>query len=701
MGNPVRSLVPVPVLVLVLVALNVFVPAAQAADALVPETRTLFTGERFKPTAIRGPLASGVRPEQVIALKGERQGFQLALRNPTSSEFALHARVVPDAALSGEFNAGRMSWAIRRVEMVFLPRGSTGLGTRGGMYPDPLPQFGNGRAGLLLVPSATWGGVYVLFRIPTTATPATYGGTVELYESTGSGEVVRARQPFTLEVRPGTLKQPGTPGSFKTVLDVEDTVYWLQHEAMRNGPPKYPSAPDRLRQLAGLYSFLDRSGVTPLNTPLSAPSRRGAYTCAYDAPGAVGPYAARAQLGSRYFGTFREIAPATRQFRERMMPTESPGCDAEHRGDEFEPTIDRRHTPGVKQDDYLHPGAAAFWRTVARAWRSNGWFTRSTYAKNPFDEPSDGTAAMRATMNRQVPAANVALHRALGSSAKVVLASWPRDERRARACRRISGVTRCISIARDQHGNRRMWDNRGRDDVDVWMPQMARLFGRPTTALQRTFRYSRTREYANRLAAIRRAHPGRETWAYNFYTATRTMPQLTIDAPGTDAQLQYWLLAREGHTGVFVSNTLLGWSTVTRLHPNGLRIKGNPYDEATYFRHPRYGYAAGWGTFLYPGYRPALGLGSEALRNTEQARPVTSLRMEGMREGQEDANLIAQYRARFGTAALAAQMRPIFPGSYRSLPRSLGGVVFPVWSNTNLAQRLEARRRAMILRLTA
>jgi hypothetical protein len=684
-----------------LVAALTCVSTATAADALVPDTRTLFVTERFTPTAIRAPLASGVQPEQVVAMRGEREGFQLALRNNTSSELGLQARIVPDGALAAEFNAGRMSWAIRRVEFVFLPRGSTGLGTGGGQYADPLPQFGNGHAGLLLVPPAAWGGVYVLFRIPTNATPATYSGTVELFESTSRGDVVRARRAFSLEVRSGTLKQAGTPGSFKTVLDVEDPVYWLQHEAMRNGPPAYPTAPDRMRQLVGVYSFLDRSGVTPLHTPLSAPSRTGAYSCAYDTPGPVPPYASRAQLDARYFGLGREIDPGTRQFRERMMPTSTGGCDPERGGDDFEPTVDRRHTPSIKQDDYLSSAAAGFWLTVARAWRANGWFTRATYAKNPFDEPSDATAAMRATMNFQVPAANVALHRALGTSAKVVLASWPRDERRARACRRISGVTRCISIARDQYGNRRMWDGRGSDDVDVWMPQFARLFGRPTTSLQRSFGYSREREYANRLAAIRRAHPGRETWAYNFYTATRTMPQLTIDAPGTDATLQYWLLAREGHTGLFMSNTILGWAAVTRTYDNGLRSKGNPYDEATYFRHPRYGYAAGWGTFLYPGYRPALGLGSEALRNTEQARPVTSLRMEGLREGQEDANLIAMYRARFGSAAVNTQLRTIFPGSYRSLPASLGGVVFPTWSNRNLAQRLEARRRAMIVRLTS
>jgi hypothetical protein len=132
---------------------------------------------------------------------------------------------------------------------------------------------------------------------------------------------------------------------------------------------------------------------------------------------------------------------------------------------------------------------------------------------------------------------------------------------------------------------------------------------------------------------------------------------------------------------------------------NGLRRKGDPFAEATYFQHRQYGYAAGWGTFIYPGYNPGLGLVGEAVRNSPDARPSTSLRLEGMRDGQEDANLAAMYRARFGNRALQAQLRTIFPGSVRALPRSLGNVVIPTWSNRNLAQRMETRRRAMIDRL--
>jgi hypothetical protein len=671
---------------------------ARAADALVPETRTLFLTERFTADSARAPLAGATQPQDLVTMRGEFEGFQLALRNPTGSQLGLSARVTPDSALGAELASGRISIQLLRSGFVRLPRGSTGMGTSGGTYEDPLPPFGTGRAGQLLVDPGAWGGVVLLARVRTDATPGSYAGTLEVVEPGANGELVRARQPFTLNVRGRTLLQSGSPGAFTTVLDVESQAYWLQDAAMRN------DSPDRMRQLVGLLSFLDSRGISPRTTPFAAPSARGSYTCAYDSPGPVGAFSFRAQLQARYFGRSRAVNPASRQLRARVMPTSTGGCNPDTFSAAFHATTDPLHTPGTKQDDSLARGAPRFFATVAAAWRASGWFTRATYAFNPFDEPGDATAAQRRTMATQVPAANVALHRAVGRRAKVVLTSWPRDERRRRICRRVSGGKRCTTLSGDAFSNRRMWDGRGIDDVDVWAAPQSRLFGRTTPSILRPYgaTANRSRVYANRLAAIRR-RAGHETWAYNFFTATRTMPQLTIDAPATDARLQYWVLARDGHTGLFVSNLMLGWGARAALLPGtNLRRKGNPWDEATYFQHRTYGFAAGWGTFIYPGYRPALGLTSEAQRNSDAAVPVTSLRLEGMRDGAEDANLIAMYRARFGSSATTAQLRSIFPGSYRALPRSLGNVVFPAYDDGHaLAQRMEARRRAMILRLTS
>ena len=687
-----------------LVAFLVSAPAASAAEALLPEHRTLFLTERFTPTSMRAPITTGVRPHQLLTLRGEREGFQLAVRNDTGASLAMRARVVPDASLAGERNLGHVDWELLRVATVTLPRGSTGLNTGAGDYADPLPPFGVGTAGSLQVAPGRWGGVVLLAKVRTDARAARHTGVLELYTGSGASEVVRARQPFSIDVRDRVLLRPGTRRSFSTVLGVEGEAYWLQHQAMRRGPSEgFPSYADRMLQLSGLASFLDSRGVTPLRMPFAEPAATGFYRCSFDSPGSVAPYRFRSQLARRYLAGSRDVDPQTSPFRTRVFPATTHGCNQDKSWDDFTGTRDPRRTPGVKQDDLLHPAFGRYVARVAAVWRNAGFFGPRTYAFNPFDEPGDATAAQRRTMDTQVPQANVLLHRALRGTGKVALTSWPRDSRSRRVCRRVNGGRRCTTLSGDTHSNRRMWDGRGSDDVDVWVAPFSRLYGRTIPRKLRVYGVAgmRAREYSNRLKAIRRAKPHKETWAYNFYTATRTMPQLSIDAPGTDARLQYWMLARDGHTGLYVSNSMLGWGSAVRTYGNGLRRKGNPWDQATYFHHRVYGYAAGWGTFLYPGYRPQLGLVGETRRNSAGAMPVTSLRMEGLRDGQEDANLVAMFRMRFGATAADRQLRTLFPGRYRALPRTLGNVVMPWWSTRNLAQRMETRRRAMIIRLTS
>lgn len=675
-----------------------------ATDALLPQHRTLFLTERFTPTTMRGPLASGERPENLLALRGEREGFQFAVRNDTAAPLQLRARIVADASLASERSRGHVDWELLRVATVHLERGSTDMHTGAGEYADPLPPFGVGSAGTLQVAPGRWGGVVVLMAVRTDAVAARHAGTLELYSGSGSSEIVRARQRFSLDVRGRTLLRPGSRGAFTTVMGVEGDAYWLQHPALRRGPAEgYPVHADRMAQLAGLLSFLDSRGVTPRNMPFAEPAASGLYTCSFDSPGSPPPYRFRDQLAYRYLQPRRSIDAQVHQFRTRVLPSTTSGCNQDRSGDEFTGTRDPRRTRAVKQDDLLAPSFRRFVERVAATWRSSGWFGAATYVFNPFDEPSDTTAAQRRTMSTQVPLANVLLHRAVRGKAKVAITSWPRDSRSHRICRTVrGGGRRCSTLSGDAHSNRRLWDGRGLDDVDVWIAPFSRLFGRTTPGSLRPYRVAgrRAREYSNRLAAIRKARSSRETWAYNFFTATRTMPQLSIDAPGTDARIQYWLLARDGHTGLYVSNSMLGWGSVTRRLPNGLRRKGNPWDGATYFQHARFGFAAGWGTLVYPGYRPQLGLFGERARTGTDVRPVTSLRMEGMRDGQEDADLVAMYRARFGASATNAQLRSIFPGRYRTLPRTLGNVVMPYWSRERLAQRLETRRRTMIRRLS-
>lgn len=623
---------------------------------------------------------------KLLALPGEREGFQLALRNGTGAPLRLDARITGDAALTGGDPAFQVD--LLRVGFITLPAGSTGMNTRGGSYADPLPELRPraGAAGLLEIAPSRWGALAIIVRVRTTAGAGVRSGTVELY----AGDTVYARQPFSVDVRvpysrggaAGHLLQPGeSRQSMKTVLGIEADRYWLGNSEMRNG------SYDRNAQLRGLYRFYDNYGFSPLNWANGSASASG------DLDACAG---ATAQLAS-YLAPTRDIDPASTAFPARIMPMKTDGCRLDGTDDDYVPTRDIAGTPGAEQDDLLRPNAAAFWSRLAADWRSHG-FVRpaSTYMLNPFDEPSDATAAYRRTMNTQVPAATARQRAAGRGQVRVFLSAWPRDERRVSSCRRGS----CLSFSRDTFGNRRMWDGKGLDDPNVWMVPFSRMFGRPNDHRTARVGYDRASEYRTRLAAIKRLRGGREVWGYNFHTATRAMPQLVIDAPGTDARLQYWVLARDGHTGLFVSNSMLGWSTQTRYAPGTrLRERGAPFAQATYFRHGTYGYGAGWGTFVYPPYEPSQGLVEERDRNTELSRPTSSLRFEGMRDGQEDANLIAMYRARFGAVRTNALMKPIFPGSTRPLPRKLGNVVFPTWRQAGLGTRMEQQRRAMILAL--
>lgn len=683
-----------------LVAWSMAAPrAAVAVDAaaMLP-TQTLHLTERFTAGGPSGGQAGGPGTSRdLIALRGEREGFQVAVQNTTGGALRLDARVIPDNGLAAA--AGTIDFELLRVGFVRVPQGSTRLGTSGGDYADPLPPLrpDSGAAGLLQLGAGEWGGVAIIARIRTNAPVGAFGGNVELF----AGDTVLARQPFTLDVRNATLLQGGDRGAFVTSTQVEGEAYWLQHPDMRDRPRGSSLWPSRMAQMGGLGKFLDDRGLAPVEMPFGNPSGAGTYSCSLDMRG-IGRQTFLSQLLDRYFAGSNDVDPGRGTFRTRFAPAATAGCDPDKRTDHFEGTVPAG--TGAKQDDRFNPAAPAYWSRIRSAWDSNGLWTPRTYVKHPFDEPSATTAAYRRTMDVEVPKATVALRRAFGSKAKIVLADWPRDNRMTRKCRRFGTGQRCTNLSGDEYTNRKQWDGMGADDPHVWMVPFSRMYGRTTpSTVARDYRVNRDRDYANRLNQIKKLRGGREIWAYNFYTADRRMPQLTIDAPGTDARLQYWMLAREGHHGLYFSNLMAGWGQNVQLQPGtNVRRKGNPYDEATYFKHSVYGVAAGWGTFIYPGYRPELGLVGEDARNSERAQPVTSLRLEGIRDGNEDANLHAMYRRAKGEAAYQALVRGVFPGSYQPLTgNTLGNVMMIRYSNAGLADRMDSVRRQMIQELTA
>lgn len=647
--------------------------------------RTLLVGERFAPDRVQN---GRVDASMVVMARGEQQGFQFVVRNDDVRDRSLYVRVKPDDAMQQLINRGELSYQILRVGFVNVPRASTGLGSRTGWFADPLPpqRMNAGARGMIQAPKASWAGALILFKSSPTTTSGIYSAQIEMVDAT-TGETVAATS-TSVEVVNVRLLQDGQNGAMKLVLGFEGAQYWGPEQEMRQGH-------DRIDQIEGAMDMLARYHVSVREHAIAEPSKTGSYSCVYDRD----TRSSSTQYVSK-IAMLKELLAPTQPVR--ILPSATQGCDPDRSADDYSMTREAGQR-NVRQDDLLRSDAYAFAKRVFAGWKSAGLLTSQRYVKNPFDEPGSQNALQRRTHTIEVPKANVLLHRAMPNT-KVFLADWPQDTRRLRSCK--NGQCR-TNIEQDTFSNLKMWDGRGLDDPDVWLVPQSRLYGRTNNPKLLAVGYNRLNQYRDRLNKIKRLPGGREIWAYNFYTATSRLPQLSIDAPGTDAQLNFWQLAREGNTGLYLSNSILGWgfsnnqttgAYQVQYHPGSQVVrKGNPYEHVPYFWHRLHGYAAGWGTFLYPPYSPKYGLTSA--HDASGAEPVSSLRLEGLREGVEDGNLITMYRNRFGRAATELQMRRIFSPSYRTVNKSLGSVVWPSYTNASMADRMELSRRAMLHRL--
>lgn len=206
----------------------------------------------------------------------------------------------------------------------------------------------------------------------------------------------------------------------------------------------------------------------------------------------------------------------------------------------------------------------------------------------------------------------------------------------------------------------------GADDIDVWAVLSRRFYG--------TFRAPRKAERHIRALASATGS-GKEVWSYTYHGVP--------GSPGFDAT--------EPLTGIrlfFVWNALAG--TRGTLYADGLaRYLGrDPWRSLP---------GDGQSVFVYPGTRA-------------RPEPVSSLRLEAIRDGIQDANLFTAYAARFGRPALvrltarhglfAAREGRLLLGCTAGCdlwaPRKFA---WPVWQrNERLAARGLERARSTALR---
>jgi hypothetical protein len=646
-------------MLLVLASLLVLSPAARAADA-----RALFLTEQVRPGAVRGPILGPVQPNLLVAQPGEEEGFVLAFR-PDATAYV-------DAVVDPTSAPFTKQWAqVLRTEWVEITRPSSGTGARPGRYADPLPPQvpGAGNAGKLLARAGEWSSFVVLVSVPATATAGTHAGTVNVRDAAGT---VIASVRFSITIVPtkaasGALDPaiaPHDARNFKVLFNFNPNWYRALAPA--------DTAQAQYEQTYRTLWMLARHRASSTQWQKAYPSGDGTYGCS---------------AADGYLKVFDDM-PWWADGKAGALPVALMPNNTVARCTQDGFAIKDDASPASKFDDRIGDPVKSAWflYRVADHWRKQGIQDHRAYFLNPFDEPD---ARQNATV---VPQVNQMVHD-YAPGVKVLGTTWPKEVRNERVCRTLRGVRRCATRVAQTESNVSLRDG-GKDDLDGWIVPYFRLFGFGASANQRLAGVNRSREVISRLQSIQAR--GGEAWSYDLPLGTRRIPGLAIDGAATDSRVMFWPLGREHVNGWFiaVSNR---W-----VDPTNVAKTRNPWDAplswvgAGSFDRENTGphgvVSNGWGSLYYPGVRPQLGL------RDPLGQPVSSLRLERMRDGVEDVNLMTQYRARFGQAALNRKLAGVLGPLVTStdLP---GNEAFPRISNIGLALRMEIVRRQLLAEL--
>jgi hypothetical protein len=650
----------------VIVLLTLAWPSAAAAAGSV-EARTLFLTEQLRPGAIRGPLLGPVQPQNLVAQPGEEEGFTLAVR-PHGSTMHL------DAVLDPSSSSFTKSWTqVLRSEWVTITRPSSGMGSRPGRYADPLPPQvpDAGNAGRLTANAGEWSSFVVLVSVPASAGAGTEAGTVLVRDESGA-TVAKVR--YTVTVVPthaagGALDPaiaPHDSDNFKVLFGFNPN--WYRSLA----PAK--TAQDQYEQTYRTLWMLARHRAASNQWQKAYPSGDGTYGCS---------------AADGYLKVFDDM-PWWADGKPGAIPVALMPNNTVARCNQDGFAIKDDAGKASKADDKVGDVTKSAWfiYRIAEHWRTAGIQDHRAYFLNPFDEPSP---QQQATSVAQVDK----LVHDYAPGVKVLGTSWPMERSNRRMCRTVRGTRYCATKQGQPISNGALRDGKGKDDLDGWIAPYFRMFGFGVTRNQQLAGINRSREVIDRLHAIQAK--GGEAWTYDLPLGTRRVPQLSIDAPPTDARFLFWPLARERTNGWFiaVSNR---W-----VDPVDFAKVRNPWDSplswvGTNSAHgrgtsPSGVISNGWGSLYYPGVRPSLGL------DDPLAQPVSSLRLERMRDGVEDVNLMRQYRARYGATALNRKLVGVL-GAMQAGTDLPGNEAFPRYSQAGLALRMEVIRRQMLAELS-
>jgi hypothetical protein len=240
-------------------------------------------------------------------------------------------------------------------------------------------------------------------------------------------------------------------------------------------------------------------------------------------------------------------------------------------------------------------------------------------------------------------------------------------EKQARMAHTCFAGSHVIVTGRPTSGNRFLW-NGGKDDVDDWVVLASRYYGQYTNPAQSRRGISHATQNL-RLINAARLH-GKQVWAYTYNAASHSTPGFTATEPLSDPRLFVDWTALEGMTGL-----LYGQGTTT--YSKGNPLVSNDKEAGSY-------------VLVYPGRR----------------RPIPSARLEVLREGIQDWEILNVVRHRHGNNAVRRLLSGLF--STTSAGAKLGCTVgcplktrtpysWPTWSRVASTPQKVAQMRAAAL----
>jgi hypothetical protein len=235
--------------------------------------------------------------------------------------------------------------------------------------------------------------------------------------------------------------------------------------------------------------------------------------------------------------------------------------------------------------------------------------------------------------------------------------------KQAKAAHSCFAGSHVIVTGRPTAQNRFLW-NGGKDDVDAWVVLASRYYGQYTNPAQSRRGLSHATQNLKFIDAVRRRH--KQVWAYQYNAASHSTPGFTATEPLADSRMFVDWTALEGIAGL-----LYGQGTTTYA-------KGNPLAS-----NDREGGAY---VLVYPG----------------RTGPIPSARLEVLREGIEDWEIMNVVRHRHGAAAVRRLLSGLFSpklGCTVGCPiKTSTPYSWPTWSRDASTPQKIAQMRAAALR---